>query len=229
MKFFAKATGKKKGEIYVYEQIGEGWFGGITAKSFQKSMEEIKNVEELAIYINSPGGNVFDGVAIYNMIKRHEAKSKKVYIDGIAASIASIIALAGNERIIASNGMFMIHDPWGFAMGRAEDMRKQAESLDKVRGVLLQTYVDRTTAKEADLDKWMSEETWMDADEALERGFATEKSTEDAVLNNSFSMFEKFSKVPEKLKAQPANDVSFKLAQMQMRAAKLRGQSREQA
>ena len=109
--FFAK-TRKGRGEIYIYEDIGEGWFGGLTAKAFSDTMREIGDVSALDIYINSPGGSVFDGVAIYNQIKRFNGE-KIIHIDGIAASIASVIAMAGDEIRIASNGMMMIHDPWG--------------------------------------------------------------------------------------------------------------------
>lgn len=218
MKFFAKAAGKR-GEIYIYEAIGEGWFGGITAKSFNESMREIGNVSALDIYINSPGGSVFDGIAIYNQIKRHAAAEKIVHVDGIAASIASIIAMAGTEIRIAENGMFMIHDPWGLSIGTAEEMRKQAEALDKIRDTLLDTYVAKTGGDRKQISDWMSAETWMNADESVARGFASKK-TEEKAVKAEFPMLEKFAKVPDHLKRQAAND-DVRFARMQMRVDKL--------
>ena len=94
------------------------------------------------VRINSPGGNVFDGVAIANAIKSHPAKTV-VYIDGIAASIASIIALAGDEVVMAENAFFMFHEAWSITIGSAEDLRKEADLLDKIDGVLAQTYVKK--------------------------------------------------------------------------------------
>lgn len=218
MKFFAKANGKR-GEIYVYEAIGEGWFGGITAKSFQESVRDIGSVQALDIYVNSPGGSVFDGVAIYNQIQRHPAAEKVVHIDGIAASIASVIAMAGTEIRIAANGMFMIHDPWGMAVGTSEEMRKYAESLDKVRDTILNTYVARTGGDPKQISEWMAAETWMNADEAVERGFATAK-TEERAIKAQFPMLERFAKVPEQLRRQAAN-TDARLAHMSMRVSRL--------
>jgi ATP-dependent Clp protease protease subunit len=218
MKFFAKATGKR-GEIYVYEAIGEGWFSGITAKSFSDSLKELGSINSLDIYINSPGGSVFDGIAIYNQIKRHQAAEKVVHVDGIAASIASVIAMAGTEIRIADNGMFMIHDPWGMTIGTAEDMRKQAQALDKIRDTLLDTYVARTGGDRKQISAWMSDETWMNADECVSRGFASKKTAEKAV-KAEFAMLEKFANVPEALKRQ-AVSVDARLASMSMRVAQM--------
>lgn len=224
IKLFAKTKGKDRGEIYVYEAIGEGWFGGITAKSFSDTMKELGSVKALDIFINSPGGSVFDGIAIYNMIVRHSASEKVVHVDGIAASIASVIAMAGTEIRIAENGMVMIHDPWGMSVGTADEMRKSADSLDKVRDTLLDTYVSRTKGKREEISKWMTEETWMNADEAIARGFATTK-TEGATAaalaqDASFALLAKFTKTPAALK-QKAKAPNVALAHMDMRIGQL--------
>ena len=227
MKFFAKANGKR-GEIYLYEAIGEGWFGGITAKSFSDSIKELGSVNALDIYINSPGGSVFDGIAIYNQIKRHPATEKTMHVDGIAASIASIIAMAGTEIRIADNGMFMIHDPWGMTIGTASEMRKQADALDKIRGTLLDTSVARTGGAATQISQWMTDETWMTADESVSRGFATKKTTEKAV-KASFAMLEKFAKVPDSLRREAAS-TEARFARMDMRLTQLnRGASAAKA
>lgn len=198
MNFFAKTKGKR-GEIYIYESIGEGWFGGITAKAFADTMKELGKVDALDIYINSPGGNVFDGIAIYNQIKRFDGE-KIVCIDGIAASIASVIAMAGDEIRIADNGMMMIHDPWGLAIGTADEMRKTADSLDKVAGTILDTYVARTKGNRDEIADWMNVETWMNAAEAVERGFADTKTEEKKLEASAFPLLAKFKNTPETLK-----------------------------
>lgn len=216
--FFAKTAGKR-GEIYVYDAIGKSYFDdGVSAKSFADSLKALGNVSALDLYINSPGGSVFEGLAIYNQIKRFSGE-KIVHIDGIAASIASVIAMAGDEVRIAANGTIMIHDPWGMTMGTAEDMRKTAASLDKTRDVLLENYVARTGGRREQISAWMSAETWMNADEAVERGFATSK-VEEKAFSAAFPMLEKFNKVPERLRTQ-ATSVDTRLAAMSMRLQQL--------
>lgn len=211
--FFAKTKGKR-GEIYLYESIGEGWYSGITAKSFADTLRDLGKVDALDIYINSPGGSVFDGIAIYNQIARF--KGEKIgHVDGIAASIASVIPMACDEIHIADNGMMMIHDPWGMAIGTAEEMRQTAASLDKVRDTILDTYVAKTGGKRDQISQWMSDETWMSAAEAVERGFAT-KQTDEKPLSASFPMLAQFKKTPETLKRSGVETRAL-LARMGMR------------
>jgi len=212
--FFAKSNGKKRAEIYLYDAIGEGWSGGITAMAFAEAMKGIGNASALDIYINSPGGSVFDGIAIYNQIKRFSGE-KIVHIDGIAASIASVIALAGDEIHIAANGTIMIHDPWGATAGTAEGMRKMADSLDLVRDTILDTYTARTGGKREELGAWMSEETWMSADVSMERGFATHK-TESKTVQASFPLLGQYRNTPAPLRQQGLETRSL-LARMDKR------------
>jgi len=157
-------------DIYIYDDIGDS-FDGTTAKSFAADLKAVKDAKQLNIYLNSPGGSVFEGVAIYNQIKRHKAR-KIVNIDGLAASIASVIAMAGDEINIALNGMMMIHDPWALTMGSATDMRRMADNLDKVRDTLLDTYVARTGEERDFVSEMMADETWMNAQDAVDLGFA---------------------------------------------------------
>ena len=215
--FFAKSKGKR-GEIYVYEAIGEGWFGGITAKSFSDTVKSLGKVDALDIYINSPGGSVFDGIAIFNQIKRFDGE-KIVHIDGIAASIASVIAMAGDEIHVADNGMMMIHDPWGFAVGTSAEMRKYADSLDKVRDVILDTYVSKTGGDRKEISEWMASETWMNADECMEHGFCTKK-VEEKQTNAAFAMLAKFKNTPEPLR-RPSVESRSLLARMGVRTAQM--------
>ena len=198
--FFAKAGGKRA-EMFIYDEISR-W--GISADSFSRELRTLGTAEALDIYINSPGGSVFDGIAIFNQIARHPAKEKVMHVDGIAASIASVIMMAGSKIKVASNGTVMIHDPWAFAAGTAKDMRKMADSLDLTRDQILDTYAKRTKGKREDISAWMDEETWMNATEAKARGFADE-ITDAVEMEASFAMLEKFAKVPANLRQQAAD------------------------
>lgn len=163
-----------KAEIWIYEYIGEDFWsgGGVTAKNFQKDLSAIK-ASQIDLHINSPGGDVFDGITIYNLLKQHPA-TVTTYIDGLAASIASVIALAGDKVYMAENALFMIHNPWGFAMGDANDMRKTADLLDKIRGSMTTTYSSKTGKSDEEIIPLLDAETWMDAEEALAFGFVDE-------------------------------------------------------
>ena len=164
-------------EIYLYEDIGAGWFGGVSSKEFSDELKSIGAVDTINLRLNSPGGSVFEGVAINNLLSSNPA-NVIVHIDGLAASIASIVAMAGDEIRMAENALMMIHDPWGLAVGTAEDMRKEADTLEVVRDTLIKTYVSRTTSEEEQISEWMQAETWMNADEAKERGFADQITEE---------------------------------------------------
>lgn len=163
--------GTKRGEIWLYDQVGEGFFGGMSAKTFTQELHKLGQVDTINLHINSPGGSVFDGVAIYNALKQHPARVE-VDVDGIAASIASVIAMAGDEIRMASNSMMMIHDPSGFAMGGSKEMRKTADLLDQIKTTIIDTYSRRTGQKDHELAAMMAEETWMTAAEAADKGFA---------------------------------------------------------
>lgn len=158
-------------EILLYGDIGGGWFDeGITAESIANDIGGL-DVETLNVRINSGGGLVFEGVAIYNAIARHPAKVV-IHIDGIAASIASVIAMAGDEIRISEGSHMMIHKPWSFAMGDAAVMRKEAEVLDQLEGGLLDIYAARTNNKRAEIENWLAAETWFTGQAAVDAGFA---------------------------------------------------------
>lgn len=173
-------------EIYIYEQIGEDWFGeGVQAKNFVKELAGLK-ASKINLRINSPGGSVFDGQTIYNAIKRHPA-TVDTYIDGVAASIASVIALAGDKVIMAPNALFMIHNPWGFAQGSADDMRKYAELLDKVRDTIVTVYREKCSLPDEEIIAAMDAETWMSAEETQAAGFCDEISSASAGVSSMFN------------------------------------------
>jgi ATP-dependent Clp protease protease subunit len=159
-------------EISIFGDIGASfWGGGVTPEDFKRDFDEIKNAKEIHLLINSPGGNVFDGIAIYNIIA---SERKKVYVEvlGLAASAASIIALSGSSLTMHEGSFFMIHNAWGLAMGPAEEMRKMADTLDKISGELINIYESHSALDEKEIIEYMNNETWFTAEEALEAGFA---------------------------------------------------------
>jgi ATP-dependent protease ClpP protease subunit len=169
-----KGAPTRTAEILIYEDIGADWFGeGLTAKQFAADLRALGDVKQIDLRINSYGGDVFDGLTIYNLLKDHKAEVT-THIDGIAASIASVIAMAGNRIRIAENGFFMIHDAWGMQAGNAADMRAYAERLEAVSGQLASVYAARTRRKVDEVKQWMAGETWMDSGTAIDRGFADE-------------------------------------------------------
>ncbi|OJF92785.1 head maturation protease, ClpP-related [Pararhizobium antarcticum] len=161
----ALATGA---EVVIYDEIGAY---GVSAKGFLAELGALPDATPLALRLNSPGGSVFDAVAIYNAIKRHSG-TVTVWIDGIAASAASYIAMAGDEVIMPENAFLMIHDPAGMVMGSATDMRAMAEALDKIKGSLLQGYAAKSGRPQEEIAPLMAAETWLDAKDALDLGFA---------------------------------------------------------
>lgn len=155
-------------EVFIYDEIG---LWGIRAKDFIAELKALGDVQAISMYINSPGGDVFDGLAIYNVMKRSTAKVT-VYVDGIAASIASIIAMAGDEVVMPKNTFMFVHNPWSFAVGDAEDMRDVADSLEKMEGALLGVYRDKTGLEDDEIKALMDGDTMLTAVEAKEMGFA---------------------------------------------------------
>ena len=153
-------------DIYLFSDIGTF---GVSAQSFVEEIKEYEN-KELAIHINSLGGEVFEGMAIYSIIQRRKAKTT-VYIEGIAASIASVIALAADEVIMSENSLLMIHNAWGGSSGDAKEMRKQADVLDKISNEIAEIYVKKTRLSYNEIEMMMSEETWLTAEEAVALGF----------------------------------------------------------
>ncbi|SHF46675.1 ATP-dependent protease ClpP, protease subunit [Ruegeria intermedia] len=155
-------------EISIYDEIGAY---GVSAKAFLADLGKLPDAAPLTLRLNSPGGSVFDAVAIYNALGRH-ASNVTVTIDGIAASAASYIAMAGDEIIMPENAFLMIHDPSGLVMGTAADMRSMAEALDKVGASLIKGYAAKSGKAEDEIAKLMAAETWFDASEAIDMGLA---------------------------------------------------------
>ena len=168
-----EAKAKERADIWLYGDIGESWSGdSVTAKDLSDELKKLAGVKEITLRINSPGGNVFDGLAMYNSLKKFPARIV-TEIDGMALSIASIIALAGDEVRMAGNAVYMIHNPWTMAAGDAVEMRKIADQLDLVRNSLAGTYATKTKEQSSleQISEWMNAETWFNSEEALKAGF----------------------------------------------------------
>jgi ATP-dependent Clp protease protease subunit len=165
------------------------------------------DISTINLYVNSPGGSVFEGIAIHNMLKRHKAKVN-VHVDGLAASIASVIAMAGDTIFMPKNAMLMIHNAWTITYGNAAELRKAADDLDRISQSSMQTYLqkagDKLTAEK--LQELLDAETWLSADEAFAYGFCDvvqEANQMVASINDDF--ISKYKNVPKQLISQPKN------------------------
>ena len=157
-------------EILIYDVIGDSfWSDSVSAKQFVDDLSGISG--DIHVRINSPGGDVFDGTAIYNALISHKGRVRTT-VDGIAASMASVIAMAGETLTMPENAMMMIHDPWTMAVGNAAELRKTAEVLDKSKLGLVAAYQAKTGLPSDEISAIMAEETWFTGAEAVERGFA---------------------------------------------------------
>lgn len=177
-------------EVLIYDYIGRD---GVTAKQVIKSLATIDE-GDVHIRINSPGGSVFEGMAIFNAIRR-QGNRIVTHIDGLAASMGSVIALAGDEVRMAGNALMMIHNPWSLAIGDSEDMRREAELLDKIKKQIVDIYMERSGAARSDVEALMDLETWFDSEEASEFDFVDEvEGDRDAQASFDLSVFQR---VPE--------------------------------
>lgn len=181
----------KSADVYIFDEIGTF---GLTAQSF---IEEIKSYKDtpMSLHINCVGGDVFEGMAIYNVLKKRTARTT-VYIEGIAASMGSVIALAGDEVVMAENSLFMIHNAWGGAMGEATEIRKTAALLDKISGEIADIYTKKTNLPYNRVKEMMDEETWLSADEAFNLGFID--SISDAIKVAAKYDVSKFKNITDK-------------------------------
>jgi len=165
----ALSTDTESPELMIYGDIG-GWWDGPDTLEVVKELASI-SADEISVRINSPGGSVFDGVAIYNALAIHSAKVN-VKIEGAACSIASVIAMAGDEISIGAAADMMIHKPWSYVQGDAEAMRKEAEILDMLEGGLVDIYAARTGNDPKEIGKMLAAETWFRGQAAVDAGFA---------------------------------------------------------
>lgn len=190
-RFFARSTGtafdvrasEGATEIDLYDEVG---FWGVNAKDFRA---RLKDAGDVVLRINSPGGDVFDGLAMFNDLIAHKG-NVRVEVTGVAASIASIIAMAGDEIAIADNAFFMIHNAWTLGIGNRHDFNDISGTLAKIDDALARTYASRTGAGIRTIKQMMDDETWLTAKEAKELKFATESLTQsDAKAKFDMSVF----------------------------------------
>lgn len=176
-------------EIVIYSDIGQSFWGdSISAKDFHEMLSKIpETVNEITLRLNSPGGDVFDGIAIYNRLKQHKAKVT-VYVDGYAASIASIIMLAGDEVIMSEGALVMIHKPWTGKWGNAADFEQVINLLDDIEEQMIGIYQRKTKLDRNEIRQMLLAETWFNADQALEKGFVTKKMAPDEKVDMAASL-----------------------------------------
>lgn len=196
-----RALANKRAELHILDRIGAGFFTeGVTSQGLKDQLDGFGDVNAIDVFINSPGGNVFDGIAIYNMLKDHPA-SITVHVIGLAASIASTIAMAADEGrlLMADNALMMIHDPMTGLDGNAEEHRATADVLDTVKSAISVSFEQRTGLSKQEVSDLMSAETWMTAEQAREKGFAdalTAKTQEaEAIKNFDLTIFRNAAKV----------------------------------
>jgi ATP-dependent protease ClpP protease subunit len=207
-KFFARATGTAFRAVEVeagaqvvelYDEIG---YWGVTAKDFRDKLKDVTG--DFTLRINSPGGDVFDGIAMFNDLVAHKGKVK-VEIAGIAASIASVIAMAGNTIEIAPNAFFMIHNAWTIALGDRHDFEATAGVLGQIDEAIARTYVGRSKVGIRSVREMMDDETWLGSADAIDKGFADKLMTVDAgdtAVAARFDLTGVFAKAPDALRWQ---------------------------
>lgn len=194
-------------DMYVYGNVEGDYFDWWTwemvesetsANHFRNELAKYPDVKQINIYINSYGGSVFEGTAIYSQLRRHQAQ-KTVYIDGFACSVASVIAMAGDKVIMPKNTMMMIHNMWNIVAGNATQLRKAADDLDVIMEGNRQSYLQKSGGKitEEKLIELLEAETWLTADQCIEYGFADELLEKEADLTEAKQMLQKMNKTLE--------------------------------
>lgn len=172
--YYALTQTGKTATINIYGEITSWpWLeSDVSADNLSRQLEQLQDVTEIAVYINSYGGEVAEGLAIYNALKRHKAKIT-TYCDGFACSIASVIFMAGDERIMNDSSLLMIHNAWSCASGNAQELRKQADDLEKITQASVIAYKAHSTLSEDEIKALLDAESWIMPEEALQYGFAT--------------------------------------------------------
>ena len=200
-----KAQSEKIGEVYIYGSIVRYRWDDedTTAMSFKKDLEALGDIDTLNIYVNSPGGSVFQAQAIYNIIKRHKSQ-KTAHIDGLAASAASFLIMTADKIIMPKNATMMVHNPIALVIGNAKDLRHEADALDKIAVGMIEAYLSHTGDKltEDKLKELLDAESWLTAQEAYDYGLADEiAEVKDVAACVDPDIFALYKNVPEAFKA----------------------------
>ena len=186
-KYYSLERTKQTATINIYGDITSWpWCEeDVSAYNLSKQLEELSDVSEINVYINSYGGEVAEGLAIYNALRRHKAKIR-TYCDGFACSIASVIFMAGDERIMNEASLLMIHNAWTFAAGNSKELRKQADDLEVITQASVEAYKAHSSLKEDEIKEMMDNETWILPEDAKSYGFATSiEKTENKAANQN--------------------------------------------
>lgn len=172
-KYFQLTQNNNEVDIQIYGDITSWeWFDSdVSSYTLSKQIEGLE-CDQINVYINSYGGEVAEGLAIYNQLKRHKAKVKTV-CDGFACSAASVIFMAGDERVMSTASLLMIHNAWTYASGNAKELRKQADDLDTITQASINAYMQEVNITEEELRQMLDNETWISPQEAIEKGFIT--------------------------------------------------------
>ncbi|PFW52681.1 peptidase S14 [Bacillus cereus] len=179
-------------DMYLYGSIGSGWFADISSRDIRYKLESIK-AETINVHINSPGGDVFESIAIHNLLKNNSA-TINIHIDGLAASGASVIAMAADKVIMPKNTMLMIHKAWTVAAGNSDGLRKIANDLEKIDTAVTESYTSRFVGERSELETLLAEETWLTAEECLALGLCDEIVDEIEVKEDDDDLSEKTPK-----------------------------------
>ncbi|MYX21956.1 Clp protease ClpP [Streptomyces sp. SID8380] len=198
------ANDDKSADIFIYGEVTKyAWeeYGEVSSSTFKQELDGLGDVEVINLHINSPGGSVFEGITIFNMLKMHKARIH-VYVDALAASIASVIAMCGDVIYMHKNSMMMIHHAWTGAWGNAQQLRKAADDVEKISKSSCLTYLDRAGNKltEEKLQELLDAESWLSADEAFSFGLCDqilEANQAAACISND--LFQQYKNVPSQL------------------------------
>src|SRR5690606_40921758 len=172
-RYYSLVVQGDEADIYIYGDI-VSWpllESDVSSHSLAKEIAGLE-VDQINVYINSYGGEVAEGLAIYNALKRHKAKVR-TYCDGFACSAASVVFMAGDERIMSASSMLMIHNAWMWAAGDANELRKEADDLEKINEASSNAYLEHINISKEQLKEMLDKETWLTAQEALDMGFCT--------------------------------------------------------
>lgn len=208
--YYSLEKAKETATINIYGDITSwAWeeLGEVSAVNLSKQLDALGDVNEIHVFINSYGGEVAEGLAIYNALKRHKAKVT-TYCDGFACSIASVIFMAGDERVMNESSLLMIHNAWTMAVGNSEELRKQADDLEKITQASVEAYKSHSSLTEKEIKNLMDNETWILPTEALEYGFATkiEKPENKNASQNAFLQLLDIIKAHQAKEADEAED-----------------------
>jgi len=197
-------------DIYLYGDIYDSWWDedSNSAKTLKDKLLEFGNITEINLHINSLGGDVIEGIAIFNLLKQHQA-TVNVYVDGFACSIASVIAMAGDKVYMPNNTMMMIHNCWTYASGNAKDLRKTADDLDKIMQSSIESYMSKVNITEEELKELLDNETWLTAQECLDMGFADEllPISDEIEQSGSKNIMDLVMQIKQKSKESSVEDV----------------------